>query len=302
VSSPLYFAPSAVEEAVELLASHEGGRPVAGGTDVVVAARNGKQPLPGVLVALHKLSELRHLRVQDSQLQIGALVTHQEIAESSEVITDWPALADASLLVGSPATRGTGTVGGNVMNASPAMELGAPLLVHGASVRLVSSNGERLVEVDQLWLGPGRTSAAAGELMTEVILPRAAPGSGSAYLRLEYRQAMEIAVVGAACLVTVDSGRVVGGALALTAVAPTCTLVEGVADLLSGLSLDSLPVARVAELAVEQAAPISDVRASSDYRSVQIGVIATRALRVAVRRAQGETIEVPANRSVSFVA
>jgi CO/xanthine dehydrogenase FAD-binding subunit len=301
VSPPLYFDPSTVKEAVGLLSEHRDARPVAGGTDLVVAARNGRQQLPDVLVALHKISELRGIRAENGQLRLGALVTHQQIADSGDVIQSWTSLADASLLVGSPATRATGTIGGNVMNASPAMELGAPLLVHGARVRLVSSAAERLLPVVRLWKGPGRTSADSTELLTEVVVPRPEPGSGGAYVRLEYREAMEIAVVGAAASVVVDAARIVDAAVALTAVAPTCVLVEGIGGFLRGTSADSAPIELAAELAARQATPISDVRASAAYRTAQVRVIAARALRIALRRALGETVGVPANRSVDRV-
>jgi len=300
VSTSQFFAPESVSEAVGILASHDEARPIAGGTDLVVAARNGKQPLPSTLVALHRIVELRSLEAEDEGLRIGAHVTHGELASSADVVAGWTALADASLLVGSPATRNTGTIGGNVINASPALELGAPLLVHRARVRLKSEAGERTLGVNELWLGPGRTAAAPHELLTEVAMPRAPAGSGSAYVRLEYRQAMEIAIVGAAALVTVEDGCIAEAALALTAVAPTCVLVEGVADILAGSTLESAPLELAVARAVEQAAPISDLRASAVYRRAQVGVMAARALRIALRRASGETVGVPANRWADF--
>src|SRR4029453_9593930 len=121
-------------------------------------------------------------------------------------------------LVGSPATRHVGTVGGNLANASPAMELGSPLLVHDARVEV--NDGGRALPVAELLAGPGKTTLRPGELITRVVVPNPGP---SAYMRLEYRRAMEIAVVGAAALLVLDDrGRVTTPRVALTAAAPTC--------------------------------------------------------------------------------
>ena len=120
----------------------------------------------------------------------------------------YTALADASAIVGSHATRHVGTLGGNVMNASPAMETGGPLICFGANAVLASSRGERRVPVADLLVGPGRTSAEPDELLSAIELPVPARGTGSSYVRLEYRRHMEIAVVGATCVVKLDGDRV----------------------------------------------------------------------------------------------
>ena len=156
-------------------------------------------------------------------LVLGALVNHAEIEASDDVRPAGRGLADGSALVGSPATRNVGTIGGNVMNASPAMDTGAPLLVLGAEVELRSQAGSRTVAVVRSVDGPGRDLApATDELCVAVQVPALPARSGSAYVRLEYRRAMEIAVVGAAAAVTLNGdGDVEACRVALTAVAPT---------------------------------------------------------------------------------
>src|SRR5262249_50927917 len=132
-----FAAPETVAGAAALLG--DGAAAVAGGTDLVVAARSGRRALPDALVSLHRLEELRGIGVDaDGALRIGALTTHADLERSGLVRSGWAALADAAALVGSPATRNAGTVGGNLANASPAMELGAPLLVHEARVQTFS--------------------------------------------------------------------------------------------------------------------------------------------------------------------
>ena len=146
----------------------------------------------------------------------------------------YTAVADASAIVGSHATRHIGTIGGNVMNASPAMETGGPLICLGAVARLRSQSGERQVSVEELFTGPGKTSARPDELLTSIDLPATAPGTGSCYVRLEYRQQMEIAIVGATCLVVADGDSITDARVAITALAPTIRRVPEAEQALTG--------------------------------------------------------------------
>jgi CO/xanthine dehydrogenase FAD-binding subunit len=273
-----FSAPDTLDEA--LVRMEAGAVPVAGGTDLIVAARSGRRALPDALVSLHRLDELRGISIAgDGELEIGALATHGELERSELVRGGWPAIADAAALVGSPATRHVATVGGNLANASPAMELGSPLLVHEA--RVETSRG-RALPVPDFLRGPGETALREGELITRVVMPNQA---ASAYVRLEYRRAMEIAVVGAAALLVLDvDGRIETVRIALTAVATTCIRASAVEDALRGATPEAFREA--AELAAEAAEPISDVRASERYRRAQIPVVVRRALERALERAR----------------
>jgi CO/xanthine dehydrogenase FAD-binding subunit len=283
----------------DVLAAMAGGaRPVAGGSDLVVAARHGKASLPESLVAIHGVGELGIVAVEDGTLVMGALVNHAEIEVNGDVAAGWTGLADGSALVGSPATRHVGTIGGNIMNSSPAMDTGAPLLVLGAEVELRSKDGSRSVPVSELWTGPGSTSAKDGELLVSVRVPALPARSGSAYMRLEYRRAMEIAVVGAAAAVTLNGdGDVESCRIALTAVAPTIVRSPGAEAAIVGKPVDEETLAAVAAAASADASPISDVRAGERYRRHTVGVMARRAVETAVARARGEHVSVPANRA-----
>lgn len=289
-----------VDEAVAAMA--EGATPIAGGTDLVVGARHGKAPLPGDLVAIDRIDELMAIGQTEDGTSVGALVSHARLMADPIVVGSYTAIADASALVGSPATRHVGTIGGNVMNASPAMDTGAPLLVLGAEAELRSAAGSRRVTLDELWTGPGQTSASADELLIALHLPAPAERCGSAYVRLEYRRAMEIAVVGAAAGVTLaDDGSIASAAVALAAVAPTVMAVDGAGDALVGHSPGEAGDT-VAAMAAEQASPISDLRASDAYRRHCVGVMAARAVEAAAARAAGQSIAVPVNRSTGIGA
>jgi len=292
-----FIVAKTINDALDALAA--GARPVAGGSDLVVGARNGAKPLPDQLVAIDQVSELRGLTMADDTCTVGAAVTHAQLMIDPIVSEHFPALADAAALIGSPATRNVGTLGGNVMNGSPAMDTGAPLMVLNATVQLRSkANGSRSVPISEFWTAPGQTSAADDELCVSVALRRQPERSGSAYVRLEYRRAMEIAVVGAAASVTLRSdGTVDDAAVALTAVAPT---IVAVADLDAAGQPVSSVAETVASLAAAQAAPISDLRASDEYRRHTVGVMARRAFESAAQRAAGAEIATPINRSLGL--
>jgi CO/xanthine dehydrogenase FAD-binding subunit len=285
-------------QALEALAA--GARPVAGGTDLVVGARHGKAPLPEQLVAIDRLTELKSVTVTPLGVSIGALVSHHDIETHPMLTTVYAGLADGSALVGSPATRHIGTLGGNIMNGSPAMDTGAPLAVLGAEVELQSVRGSRRVPIEQLWTGPGRTSAQPDELCVAVHIPHPGNDSNSAYVRLEYRRAMEIAVVGAAAFVSLaPDGTIAALRVGLTAVAPTIFTGDLVGQV--GKTVAEAAAAAAA-LSSEQATPISDVRASEAYRRHTVGVMARRAVEAAARRAAGETISIPVNRAIGIGA
>jgi CO/xanthine dehydrogenase FAD-binding subunit len=286
-----YHEPRSLEEAVRVLAEYPDAGIVAGGTDLVVADRSGKRALPAALIAIHGLAELRGIKPgEGGATLVGALVTHADLETSALIRKSYSALSDASALVGSPATRHVGTIGGNLCNASPAMEAGSPLLVFEATVELASSAGSRRVPVAEFLVGPARTAMNPGEVLTGVLLPKLpADRTGSAYLRLEYRQAMEIAVVGAAALLSLDgSGRCAIARLGLTAVAPTCIRAQEAEAMLEGQMLSASLIEQAAAAAAAEAKPIDDVRGSAEYRREMVVVIAGRALSSAWRRANGE--------------
>lgn len=303
-----YLTARTVEEAVDAMAA--GARPVAGGTDLVVGARQGKAQLPQALVGIHRIPDLCAVDELDADgpaggLRLGALVTHATLSTHPAVLARFTGLSDASAIVGSHATRANGTLGGNVMNASPAMDTGAPLLCHAAVAVLHGPRGVRRIGLDELWTAPGQVSSEPDELLVAIELPEPAGGdgvtTGSAYVRLQYRRQMEIAIVGAAAVVTVSGGVVTAARVAITALAPTVRRVpEAEAALLGADS--SVPGGPVefrtaGARAAEASSPISDVRGSAAYRRAMAGVVTRRAVAAAAARAVGHGVAVPASES-----
>ena len=292
-----YAAPHGLDEALNALAS--GATPVAGGTDLVVGVRQGRWALPEDLVSLHRLSVITGICPgEGGGLHIGAGTTHAAICADATVAQRWTALADASAIVGSPASRATGTIGGNVANASPAADTVAPLLCFGAIATVRSAGGERRFPVEGLATGPRRTVLRPDELLLGFELPDPAPGTGSCYVRLEYRQQMEIAVVGAAALVTIEGGRLTAARVAITALAPTVRRVPEAEAALVGTDGGSAAIKTAADAAAAASSPIDDIRAPADYRRAMAAVVTRRAIAGALARARGETVAIPASTSL----
>ena len=261
----------------------------------MVGARQGKAPLPEALVAIHELAELRGItEPAGGGLRLGALVSHADIVEHPAVRARFTALADASAIVGSHATRHVGTIGGNVMNASPAMETGGPLICLGAEAVLACAgrrapDGRRGAPDRAGTHGrPGRTSCSSP---SSCLPPGAA--SGSCYARLEYRRQMEIAVVGATCSVTLDGDRIAAARVAITALTPCIMRVPEAEAALCGSDGGADAVRVAGDAAAAAARPISDVRASAEYRRAMAAVIARRAIAAALARARGSSDAVP---------
>jgi CO/xanthine dehydrogenase FAD-binding subunit len=289
VSAVQWLEPHTLQEAVALLQEHSRGAAVlAGGTDLIVHSRARKEALPAVLIHIGRIAELGRLNVDsEGRLHLGATVSHAMIEASRDVIAGWPALVDASSIVGSPATRNVGTVGGNLCNASPAMEIGAALIVYGAQVTLASRSGSRTMEVAEFMTGPGKTARNQDEILTEVVVPRAQSWQGSAYVRLGFRMAMEIAVVGAAAAVSRDEpGTVADCRIALTAVAPTIIRATGAEAALRGNDPSPERLRLVGEAARAHAKPIDDVRAPAWYRLDTTATVTRRAIELALERAR----------------
>jgi CO/xanthine dehydrogenase FAD-binding subunit len=281
-----------------LAAAAQGHRPVAGGTDLVVGTRQGKWTLPDDLVSLHRVAELRAIESVGGGLRIGATTSHADLADHPEIRDRWTAIADAASIVGSPATRHVGTLGGNLANASPAAETSGPLLCFDAEVELRSSaSGTRRLALGDFLAGPGRTTMRPDEVIVAVSVPELA-GAGSCYVRLEFRRQMEIAVIGATAAVTLDGGVVRDARVAITALAPTVRRIADAEAVLVGTDGGAAAALEAGRVAAEAAAPISDVRASLEYRRAMAAVIVRRAVQGAVARARGEAVPIPASASL----
>ncbi|HEY7510990.1 MAG TPA: FAD binding domain-containing protein [Vicinamibacteria bacterium] len=275
-ASPASHRPRSLEAALELLAMHGGERrPLAGGTDVLVRARDGLVDR-AALLDLTAVPELKGIEERGDHLWIGAAATHTEILRSAAVARHAPALPQACAVIGGPQIRNRGTLGGNLANASPAADTVPALFVADAVVELVSLSDRREVEIARFFTGPRQTVLAPDELILGVRVPRR-PHVRGAFLRLGQRRAQAISKVSVAVAMTFRDGKPDWARVALGAVAPTVIRApRAEAALLSG-GWEGLRLARDAVRA--EARPIDDLRSTREYRREMAGVLLERAVR-----------------------
>ena len=274
-----YHRPLSVAEACAILAREPEAAVLAGGTDLMVhlgQVWRGKRP-PAV-VNLKRIGELAAIAVGDTRVRLGALVTLSELLEHPVIRAEYPVLPFTARYMGSPAIRNLATVGGNLCNASPAADLPPVLLALDAEVGLAGPRGERRLALEEFFRGPGRTALDPGELLAWVELPRRRPPWPIRYERLDVRRAMDIAIAGAALSLQRDDGRVRQARLALCAVAPTPVRVRDAEAALVAEGLSDTAIARAAQCCMTVAQPISDVRATAEYRRQMVGALVRRGL------------------------
>lgn len=263
----------------------DGRRPFAGGTDLV--PRAWQSPEEGPLVWVGGVEELRVLEIQGTSIEIGAGVTYAELLCHPRIPREVPALADAAAVVGSVQIRNVASVVGNVCNASPAADTVPALTVHRAQV-LLGGRVERRVDLCAFLTGPGRTALSAGEAVLGLRVSALGPREGSAYRRFTVRRAMDLAFVGVAARLRLaaDGQQVEDAAIALGAVGPTVIVADSAAKVLVGSGLEDSVLRECGERVAAQARPISDLRASAEYRRLIAKVLAQDVVRVAYRRAR----------------
>jgi CO/xanthine dehydrogenase FAD-binding subunit len=283
-----YHDPSSLDEACQIMAElKEKAQPLAGGTDLIVNMRK-RVISPESVVFLGRLDELRGQEVSNGQIRIGACLTAAELAESKQVEENMSALSLSAKRLGSPTIRNLATIGGNLVTARPAADLPPPLMAYGAEVVLKNSSGERSVALDKFFRGPGETVKKPDELLTEIVIEKPPPHSGSSYMRLGRRKTLVISLVNVATYLSLGSpdGRIVSARVVLGAVAPVPMRAATAEKILLGEKPSKKLFAKAAEAAAGDSKPIDDFRGSAQYRRAMVEVLTRRALGVASRNAE----------------
>ena len=281
MNHPDYLSPQTLQEALETLVGQtEGAQIIAGGTDLIPRMR-ARMVAPHLLVDLRLLG-LDGIEIVEDQIHIGARTTHTEILQSAVLTEHCPALVDSARDFAGPPVRNRGTIGGNLVNASPAADMAPPLLANDAVVAVAHVNGERLVPLVEFFTGPGQTVLAPNEILTEIRIPVMPPHTSSTFIKLGKRKAMAVAVVSVAARLTLDeSGRIAQARIALGSVAPIPMRAVQAEAMLEGQRPSEDLFAEAGQLASAASSPISDIRASGDYRKKMVAVLSRRALGIA---------------------
>ncbi len=281
-----FAVPHTIESAVEVLSSATCRTHVlAGGTDLLVQMRSGMLN-PDLVVDIKRIPGLDTIAVDDDGFHIGAAVPGAVLGDNAELKAAWPGVVEAVELIGSTQIQGRATLVGNLCNASPAADSVPALITANAAICVAGPGGQREVPAHSFILGPGTNCLGTGEFVTGVRLPPAKPRSSDAYLRLIPRSEMDIAVVGAAVRIEIDTdGVCLDAHVALGAVAPRAITVEAGNRALIGSRLDTEALDALAAAASQACDPIDDKRGTIRYRRKVAGVLARRAAVIACNRA-----------------
>jgi len=258
-----YFRPASLKEALELLAERgEGARVIAGGTDLLVR----KDPSTTCLIDLHDTG-LNYMRHESGTLRIGAATTISDLLDSTHIRRKgYRVIREAATRIGSTQTRNMATVGGNICNAAPSADLPPALIALDANASVVRSGGCEAIPLDGFFLGAGKTVLRHGHLLQDVHIPRLPQRTLTSFVKLA-RSAQDIAVVNAAVRITVDrNGRCAEARIVLGAVAPTPMRAKEAEKILHHKRLSRSLIRHAAKRASKETRPITDVRASAEYR------------------------------------
>jgi CO/xanthine dehydrogenase FAD-binding subunit len=273
-----YVAPETLDAALEALERSEGAAIIAGGTDLLTRRRAGLIQ-PDLLIDLKSLG-LSYIKPVENHISIGAYTTFSQMIASRLLAEHFPALVDACREIAAIPIRNRATLGGNLANGSPAADAAPPLLVYDAEAVLVKRGSQRVVPLEGFFSGPGQTVKERNEILTEVRIPLLPPRAASRFIKIGKRRAMAVAIASVAALVVLEEdGNVPKVRIALGSAAPTPLRARKAEGVLEGSLLSDELIATAARKARDEATPISDIRASADYRSKMVEVLVWRALK-----------------------
>ncbi len=280
-----YFAPESVEEACTLLQEKgDAAAVMAGGTDLLVNMAH-RLTSPKALIGLKKIKELERITFdKKTGLNIGATALLAHVASHPIIQRKYPGVAQAARETANVQIRNMGTVAGNLCNAAPSADNAPTLIVMGAQVTLTSTTGERRLPLDRFFRGPGLSAMEHGEILTSIFVPLPPPFSGTSYEHISARGKVDISAVCVGVMVIMDGETCEEAKIALGAVAPVPMRAIKTERLIKGKALTQPLMERAGIQASKEASPITDVRATAEYRRKMVEVLTKRALMEAKKR------------------
>ena len=278
-----YLAPKTIGEACNLLLElGSTAKVMAGATDLIPPMKD-KVISPEYIIDLKKIPDMDYLEYDEKEgLKIGALTTLRTIETSPLVKEKNPAIAHAAKVVASTQIRTKGTMAGNICNASPTCDTAPNLLAQDAKILVQGPNKDRFIKIQDFFLGVKKTSLEPGEIVTGIIIPPLAENEGAAYIKHAVRKAMDLAIIGVAVKIKVEDGICTDARIALGAVAATPIRAPKAEQALIGKALTDETIVKASEEAMDSCHPISDIRASAEYRKDMIRVFTKRAIKQAM--------------------
>jgi len=282
-----YAAPKSLEEAIGLLRRGGDGAKILAGGQSLIPLLKLRLASPSLVIDINRIAGLDYIKETKGELRIGALTRMAAVEASALMRERYQLIHDASRLIGDPLVRNLGTMGGNISHGDPTNDMPAVMLALDAELIAVGPSGERSIRAGDFFLDTFSVALKHDEILTEIRVPRSGEGSGGAYAKLEQKVA-DFATAAVAVQVRVDSkGEFAMVGVGLTAVGPKAIKVKESEEALKGRrASDKEAAATAARLAVECADPADDIRGTAEYKKKLVGIIFTRALGAAVRRAR----------------
>lgn len=284
-----YIVAGSLEEASNLLAElGPTARVMAGGTDLIIPMKDhAVKPEPEYLIDIKKLENLDTLSYDPQEgLKIGALTTLRNIEHSEIVKEHYPAVAAAAKSIASTQIRAKGTIVGNICNASPSCDSGPIVLAADARILYHGLEGDREMRAGEFFKGVKKTALEPGDIVTGIVFPPLQENQRAVYIKHAVRKAMDLAIVGVAVIITVEHDCCTEARIAVGAAATTPIRATRAEEFLTGKLLSAEVIEEAAQLARDACSPISDIRASKEYRREMVRVFTKRALKKALEELQ----------------
>lgn len=262
-----YFAPTTLKEATEILAKYSPNiKIIAGGTDVLVDYFDRLDEIER-WISLKNLYELKKIEINNDRIEVGALVTHEELVKSEIIQKYLPLINQAALDVGSPQIRNRGTIGGNIANSSPAGDLLPPLIAYDAVFKITSQNETREVPAKDFFLGPKKNVLRNDEILEKIIIPIPQKHTYGKWLKVGKRNALIISSITLAIVVTFnDDERIKTVKCSLGSVAPVPIEISQIQPLMVGKRFNELDYSQIGKVVSDNISPIDDIRGTKEYR------------------------------------
>jgi carbon-monoxide dehydrogenase medium subunit len=281
-----YFVPETLNEAFSLLQELGAeARVLAGGTDLLVKMKQRAiDPMPKYIINIKKIPSLQYLQADGKDgLRLGTLAKIQEIKYFLPIRQRFLGLAQAAGILSTAQVRNIATIGGNLCNASPAAETAPVLITLSAKIKIVGKDQERIVPLEEFFLGPGKTVLQNDEILTEIQVPDPPPHSTSVYLK-HGKRLSDIAIVGLALTITMDGNKCSDAKIALASAGPTPMRVKKAEALMIGKEINEKLIEEVGKTVSEESRPIDDFRGYADYRREKAGLLAKEAIKQALQQ------------------
>lgn len=290
-----YINATSVDEVINILGEKkESARVVAGGTDLILELERGARKGINTLVDVTRIPSLNQITIdEDDIIHLGPLVTHNDCTSSTLIRKSAYPLARAAWDVGAPQIRNRSTIAGNLITASPANDTITPLMALNANITLISTRGERTVPLKEFYTGVRKTVMQADEMLIDISFPALTNSQRGTFIKLALRRAQAISLVNAAIILDLKADTIRSAVITLGAVTPIITHAVDAENFLVNKKLNEKNIIRAAELAMQAAHPIDDIRGSAAYRREMVRVLTARGLRAI--RDETEQIGMPEN-------